>query len=161
MNEDVSSVYGNRIRIRVCGIAIKNDAILLVKHIGIGKKNVLWAPPGGGVEFGEHSGAALQREFFEETGVDIEVSDFLFVNEYIEKPLHAVELFFSVKIREGQPALGSDPEMAADKQILKEARFVTFQELQVMDNEILHNTLHNANDPKSILNMKGYFKFCQ
>ncbi|ELR71828.1 NUDIX hydrolase family protein [Fulvivirga imtechensis AK7] len=161
MNEDIKATYGNRIRIRTSGIAVRDNAILLVKHEGVGSKNILWAPPGGGVEPGELSQEALRREFFEETGLKVEVRDFLFVNEFIEKPLHAVELFFKVKIVDGCPQLGTDPEMAPGKQILKEIKFVTFRELAVMDNEILHNALHHVNGPESLLNMSGYFKFCQ
>ena len=161
MNEDIKSIYGNRIRVRACGIAIRDNAILLVKHEGIGRKNVLWAPPGGGVEPGESSQEALKREFFEETGLDVEVGDFIFINEFIEKPLHAIELFFQVNIPDEVPQLGADPEMTHEKQILKEIKFVTFQELAVMDNEILHNALHYVDGPESLLNMYGYFKFCQ
>lgn len=161
MTDDINSLYGNRVRVRVCGVAIRNDAILLVKHAGIGPRNTLWAPPGGGVEPGETAAEALRREFSEETGLQAEVKDFLFVNEVIIPPLHAVELFFQVDASSSTPYHGSDPEMPPEKQIIKEVRFVTFQELGIMDEEILHNALHSVNDPKSLLNMKGYFKFCQ
>ena len=66
-NEIVSS-FGNKLRIRVCGICIEENKILLVRHHSIGKSGILWAPPGGGMIYGETSEQALIREFVEETG---------------------------------------------------------------------------------------------
>ena len=55
MNKDniIANKFGNRLRIRACGLLIKEKKILLIKHEGLGKLNALWAPPGGAVEFGE------------------------------------------------------------------------------------------------------------
>ena len=69
MKEVVKSVYGNRVRARACGICIHRGEILLVKHTGLGPEGVLWAPPGGGIEFGESAEDSLKREFKEETGL--------------------------------------------------------------------------------------------
>ena len=49
----ITNTFGNKLRLRVSGIYIKNDEILLVKHKSINKEGILWAPPGGGMEFGE------------------------------------------------------------------------------------------------------------
>ena len=46
-------LYGNRIRVRVCGVCIENGQILLVCHRPILGKNDYWCPPGGGVDEGE------------------------------------------------------------------------------------------------------------
>ena len=51
MKEAVDTMYGNRVRVRVCGILIQEDKILLINHKGVGEKGSLWAPPGGGLEF--------------------------------------------------------------------------------------------------------------
>jgi 8-oxo-dGTP diphosphatase len=56
--------YGYRLRTRVCGLCWINDKLLLIEH-KMGKKNSFWAPPGGGIEFGEHAEKALIREFEE------------------------------------------------------------------------------------------------
>ncbi len=42
-----------------------------------------WAVPGGKVEFGETMRAAAQREVFEETGIDIEVGELVYMFENI------------------------------------------------------------------------------
>lgn len=161
MREKVEKHYGGKTRVRVCGICIKEkeNALLLVHHKGLGKKGHLWVPPGGGVEYFEDARSALVREFKEETNLDIAVGKLLFVNEVLNDPLHAVELFFEVKIRQGELATGHDPEHGEDEQIITEARFVTFDEIALMNNELLHNALHNIKDLPCILNMAGYFKF--
>ena len=101
----ISKTFGNKTRIRVCGILIENDEILLVKHKGLGEKGYLWSPPGGEPRFSEDLESALKREFFEETGLLVEVESFLFLFEFIDVPLHAVELFFLVK-KKGFESLG-------------------------------------------------------
>ena len=44
-----------------------------------------WSIPGGAVELGESIAAALRREVREETGLDLDVGDFLEVYERIER----------------------------------------------------------------------------
>lgn len=160
MKKNISSTYGNKVRVRVCGVLIKNESILLVKHKGLGKENELWIPPGGGVEFLESAEQALVREFKEETGLDVTVNKFLFCNEHIGAPLHAIELFFEVSKVGGTLMKGSDPEHESAEQIITEVKFVTFKEIEVINKDKLHSCLKNLSDVESLLNMRGYFKFC-
>ncbi|UII27268.1 NUDIX hydrolase [Fulvivirga maritima] len=159
MKNIVEQSFGNKIRLRVCGLCFKQDGLLLVKHEGVGSEGILWAPPGGGVEFGESAEDALTREFEEETGLKVEVKEFLFANEVITPPLHAVELFFLVEISSGMLGLGTDPELSKENQIMRDIKFVTFSELQIMDTKTIHNTLHGVSNKKTLINMRGYFKF--
>ncbi|UII32628.1 NUDIX hydrolase [Fulvivirga ulvae] len=161
MNEEIKNTYGNKVRVRVCGICIKNNDLLLVKHSGLNEEEALWIPPGGGVEPGETAEVALKREFMEETGLEVDVREFLFINEFLKPPLHAMELFFRVDILDGRLIQGIDPELNTRNQIIKKVEFVPFPKLAVMGNEILHNTLHSVESQESLLNMRGYFKFCQ
>lgn len=161
MDKNLEKAFGNRIRVRVSGICIKQDSLLLVKHSGLGKKGILWAPPGGEIHFDETAQEALIREFKEETGLDISVDNLLFVNEFKEGSLHAVELFFQVSALNEVIIKGNDPELDKEKQIIREVRFVTFDEIVIMADETLHNILHKGKDKNSLLNMNGYFKFCR
>ncbi len=145
----------------MCGIYIENDQLLLIKHKGIGKLGELWLPPGGGIEFGEDAESGLIREFLEETGLEIAVNRFLFLNEYRDDHLHAVELFFEVSKIGGELTKGHDPEMNVEDQIIEELKFVTFEDLAMIERARKHNILAEITSKNELLNMEGYFKFCQ
>ena len=84
MQNIIHATFGGKVRVRACGILIKEDAVLLLKHEGIGKEGYLWAPPGGGVEFNETIETTLKREFKEECGIEIKVEE-LFVFKRIHR----------------------------------------------------------------------------
>jgi len=156
MTTRVQEIFGNRLRLRVCGICVHNGQILLVNHLGLGQPH-FWAPPGGGVQTGEPAHTALIREFTEETGLTVEVRDFLFACEFIQMPLHAVELFFQVRIIEGNLAIGLDPELG-DRQIIKEVRF--FDDAQIRSTPLahLHGIFKEVSNIAQIGHLRGYFK---
>ena len=161
MEKKIIEYFGNRLRVRVCGILEEQGGILLVRHTSIGKKGVLWAPPGGGMKFGSDAEQNLIREFKEETGLDISVEEFLLVHEFLSPPLHAIEMFFRVRRTGGELIMGHDPEMEINDQIIKEIRFVSKEELLLMDPEIVHNALLEFVHFKSFKSAAGYFKFEQ
>lgn len=115
--------------------------------------------PGGGMEYGEDITETLQREFHEETGLIIEVGRFLFVYEYLNPPLHAVELYFEVHQAGGTLTTGIDPEVHEDSQHIMETKFVSFSELRIMDSAVKHEILRMVESGKDLLNLSGYFKF--
>lgn len=152
-------IYQEKVRVRVSGILIEDNRILLLKHNNLGPKGYLWAPPGGGVEFHETSTSALSKEFSEETGLEVSIRDFLFVNEYIDQKYHAIELFFQVEKKGGQLKLGTDPEVPAEEQILDEFKWFTFAELDAMDHRTLHSIFSNVQTSKKILELRGFYNF--
>lgn len=137
MKDIIHSTFGGKVRVRACGILIKEDAVLLLKHEGVGKEGYLWSPPGGGVEFGETIEKTLIREFKEECNITIDVGDFLCFNEFIEPPLHAIELFFSVYYNKDVLKVGNDPEIKA--KTLSNFHFFTHKELKKST-----STIHRA-----------------
>lgn len=156
MTSPVQNFYGNRLRVRVCGICIKDEAILLVNHKSLGDTD-FWAPPGGGLEFGEAAAACLVREIREETGLEVVVNEFLFNTEFIKPPLHAVELFFKVSVTGGKLKVGSDPEMG-DTQIIKDVKFLPLRDLKTRLGESLHGIFRFVPEAAEIIDLKGYFK---
>ncbi|MCS6820282.1 MAG: NUDIX hydrolase [Microscillaceae bacterium] len=148
--------FGNTLRLRVSGICIQNEKILLIKHQYLGKGNYLWSPPGGGMYFGETAHQTLKREFAEETGLIIEVGKLLFVNEFLDPPLHAIELFFEVSIIGGTLKQGFDPELTSRNQIIQEVRFLSVTELQAEPQECLHSLLRNCTQVNDVLQKNGY-----
>ncbi|MCB9813323.1 MAG: NUDIX domain-containing protein [Pseudomonadales bacterium] len=59
------------------GMLIDDDKVLLVKH----KKLGIWLNPGGHINEGELPHQAAQREFYEETGVEVRAIDFFKVSK--------------------------------------------------------------------------------
>ncbi|MBO9700850.1 MAG: NUDIX hydrolase [Sporocytophaga sp.] len=156
-HQEIINTYGNKIRVRVCGLLFRNSDILLVKHLTIGKNKFFYAPPGGGVDFGESAEESLIREFYEETGLIVRIKSFLLTHEYLEPPLHAIELFFEVEEIGGTLSLGTDPEMGLENQIIKEVKFWSLSEIQKNDASLFHNIFSLAKTTTELLNLKGYF----
>jgi 8-oxo-dGTP diphosphatase len=156
MSNSVHQLFGNQLRVRVCGICINGGKILLVNHEGLNRGD-FWAPPGGGLHFGETAEECLKREFKEETGLEVEIGDFLFASEFIHKPLHAVELFFLTSILGGILKTGIDPEMG-NHQIISEVRFFNESEINQLKPAELHGIFEKAPGALKIVDLRGYFK---
>jgi 8-oxo-dGTP diphosphatase len=156
MGNEVQAFYGNRLRVRVCGICVKSDALLLVNHRGISTEN-FWAPPGGGIDFGESAAGCLAREISEETGLSVEIGNFLFACELIRPPLHAVELFFEVVATGGKIKSGIDPEPGSPS-IIQEVAFVPWNEIMALPNHQRHGIFKFLEHPSKITSLRGYFK---
>lgn len=159
MQEVVRKQFGDRVRVRVCGLLIEQERVLLVGHRAIGAEGFLWAPPGGGLQFGETLEQALQREFVEETGLAVEVGDFLFVHEFLQPPLHGIELFYEVRRQGGTLCKGQDPELEQGSQLISEVRFMSFEELGGLPAAQLHNAFTYCQDVESLRSMRGMYHF--
>lgn len=152
----VESVFGDKVRVRVCGICFDDrNNILLVKH-NMADYN-LWSPPGGGVKLGETLYEGLIREFKEETGLLVTPGELLFVNEFIQSPYHAIELFFNIVHWEGDVNKGIEPEIAS-ADIIEEVKFISGEELEAIEQEELHKILKNCTNPRDILAFRGLMK---
>lgn len=136
MHQEAVNLYGNHLRVRVCGIYIEKNKILLVKHHALQEDGFFWAPPGGGLQFGETIDSALTREFIEETGFTVEKGKLITVTEYLNLPLHAVELFFEVKVIHGELIQGKDPEISADNQLISEVKMLSLLEIEYLQKEL-------------------------
>ena len=152
----VEELYGNRVRVRVSGICIKDNKILLVNHSLYGSGTSFWNPPGGGVQFGEKAIDALKREFKEETGLKVEAGEMLFMNEFIQPPLHAIEIFFQIFSQEGVVETGADSEFSENDQIIREVKFMDIKEVNELPYECVHSILKQINSFDDILKLKGY-----
>jgi 8-oxo-dGTP diphosphatase len=159
MKKEIIEIFGGVLRVRVCGLLVDDNGLLLVRHQGLNASGIFWSPPGGGMEFGQSAQECLKREFLEETGLEISVSDLLFIHELNRPPLHAVELFFEVKRTGGKLATGYDPELEAHEQIINEVRYFKSVDFQKVKAGQLHAVLSNIRAPEQVLNLKGYFHY--
>lgn len=158
IESEIERIFGNKLRLRVSGICIEADKILLIKHTNLGEGGYLWSPPGGGLHFGESVETCLEREFEEETGFQVSMKRFLFVNEFLHPPLHAIELFFEVEIVGGALLLGKDPEMKENSQIIKEIAFLDIKALQKEPSVCVHSMFRELKNIDELFQKNGYFR---
>lgn len=158
VREEVLRLYGNRLRTRVCGICTIDNKILMVRHKGIGVTDTFWCPPGGGIQFAETAHQALEREFLEETGLIIKPGKLLFVNEFLEPPLHAMELFFLTEIKGGELVLGKDPEMSDNNQIITEVELMSFEQIMSFPPNEVHRMFQFCTTYEDIFALNGYLQ---
>lgn len=156
MESEIINKYGNRLRVRVCGLCWQGSKLLVANHKLYGDIN-FWAPIGGGLAFGETSKAALEREFKEEARIEITPGRFLFGCEYINKPLHAIELFFEVFHKSGNISLGIDPESYSDQQILTDVKYIDFDELLALNPEERHGIFRLVNNMEELKKLSGFY----
>lgn len=152
MDSEITEVYGNRVRVRVCGLCWQGEELLLVNHTGLANGG-FWAPPGGGVDFGESVRQTLRREFLEETGIDVEPGRFIAGFEHIRQPLHAIELFFDVRRIGGSLTCGNDPELP----LIREVRYMKMTEIKALPVESKHAILTKFSSREEISRSVGFF----
>ena len=149
-------VFGNKLRVRACGLCFREESLLLVKHDIDG--DILWAPPGGGVMFGESIENSISREFKEECNLDVIPDRFLFFTEYISLPLHSIELFYSIESYKGNLSIGTDPEVK-DRKIILEVDFLNRKQIRSIPENQLHAIIKSCTNPIQLLDNRGHFKY--
>ena len=153
-HEQVLNLYAQKLRLRVCGICVQDQKILMINHAGVVQGADFWCPPGGGLQYGESVNEALKREFLEETQTEISIGEMLFVNEFLEPPLHAIELFFKVEITHGKAQKGFDPEMK--DQIIQEIKWMSFDEIKQLPTAQAHRVFSLCNSLEELFSLKGF-----
>lgn len=123
-------------------VVIPNEKkeILMVKQHHEGRD--IWMVPGGAIEPGENSIEAGIREIKEETGLDIEINGMAWhIEEVSEERGQRFVNYMTAEVVSGVPQLGTDPELAKDKQVMKELRFLSREEIAKLEN--VHPTFLN------------------
>ncbi len=158
LEKEIEEKFGGRLRTRVNGVLIQDNQILMIKHkMGSGK--YFWNVPGGGMKYGSSAMENLKREFLEETGLLIDVKKFLCTYEYLDKPLHAVELYFEVEAVGGELKMGKDPELSDEFQLITEMRFFDIDNLALIKNTEKHRLFWGIKSLNDVRMWKGYFNF--
>ena len=110
--------------IRVYGILINELNQILLSDEFI-RGNYFTKFPGGGLEFGEGTRDCLKREFMEETGLEVSVTDHIYTTDYFQmsafNPSHQiVSIYYFVKATDAlslitkETAFDFSPEQIAD-----------------------------------------------
>lgn len=155
MDPSIATLYGKRVRVRACGLCWKGDNLLMVNHTGLHSTN-FWAPPGGGIDFGQTAEETVIREFEEETGIQVRVGRFLFVCEFIQEPLHAIELFFEVLHESGEVITGNDPELNKTGQIIQNVQWMSTAKLKALQPDTLHGVFKLCREPHDLMTLNAY-----
>ena len=119
---------------RVQALVTRNNKILMVKHTHIGDS--WYCSPGGGIELGEPPEQTALRELQEECNVTGKITKK--INEYADPYDDSIHFYtFQIDIGDQTPALGCDPEILPEKQILTEVRWVRPDEISEVDRAFL------------------------
>lgn len=111
-------------QIRVTGILIENDEILLVQQKVSAKRN--WSLPGGRLECGETMQQGIVREMKEETGLDVEILRMLYVCDVEVSEYTVLHITFLLKKTDGKIML---PTNEFDENPIHDVKFVPIKEL--------------------------------
>jgi len=149
--------YSNKIRVRACGLLISENKVLLVKQNVPTREVPVWIPPGGGVESGESTVHALKRECKEETGVTPSGLRLRYIHEFIDKPYHALELYFLADRFTGEVIKGSDPEHSQNDQLIHEVCFKPIEDLTTL-NVVPEFLVDELKTGRYLQNQISYFK---
>jgi ADP-ribose pyrophosphatase YjhB (NUDIX family) len=111
----------------VQGVLIYNERVLLVGN-DYGYTSLVWSLPGGRLEPGEQHPMALEREFLEETGLQVVPGEMLYVvdSRSLKDRKHFVTCVFAVRLAtetEDEPQVSCASDVA-----VKQVRFVPFAE---------------------------------
>ncbi len=112
---------GHRFNFRVAGLALRDGKVLVHREVG----EPFWTLPGGRVEMGETTSAALIREIREELTADAQVERLLWVVEnffrFDEKNNHEIGVYYLIQLPaplpgslDGQTFRGCEPSTQLD-----------------------------------------------
>jgi len=90
-----------RFNIRVYGLLIQNEKVLITDELIGGKKITKF--PGGGLEYGEGTVACLKREFIEELNLEIEIINHFYTTDFFVPSVfddsQIISIYYQVKKR--------------------------------------------------------------
>lgn len=110
--------------IRITGILIENNEILLVQQKLSDKRN--WSLPGGRLERGETISQGLIREMKEETGLDVEIVRMLYLCDVAASSNTILHITFLLRRIGGEIEL---PSNEFDENPIHDVKFVPISEL--------------------------------
>jgi ADP-ribose pyrophosphatase YjhB (NUDIX family) len=92
---------------RAYGVALRDDAVLMVRASARSAAPGVWWLPGGGIDWRESPEEALAREFVEETGLIVVTSELLSVMSDVRtrasgEEVHTIRIIYRVRVADGE-----------------------------------------------------------
>jgi len=122
-------------RISVGGLVVHNDKALMVNHKIAGRYD-FWVAPGGGVQGTESLEEAVIREVKEETGVNVQIKNLLYIEEMYNPQERSVKFWYHCEFING--LLDCSAEEAIAEHII-DVKFMDQDELR--DNTVFPHML--------------------
>lgn len=122
-------------RIRAAALITQGENILLVQHVHPQTGYEWWVPPGGGVEPDDASiFDCAHREVFEETGLHVDLSNIVYIREFLdqENRTRNLELFLASRSFSGDLTIRNVQGSGPDEHYIRDVRWVPRDELQGM-----------------------------
>lgn len=94
------------------GVAVVDEGRILLVKRGREPGKGLWAVPGGKVRWGEPIAQAARREVLEETGLEVDVGEVIWVGEHLSDEHHIVLIDFVGTVVGGTLEAADDAEEA-------------------------------------------------
>lgn len=115
-----------RYGISAASLIVENERLLLVHHLEEGKYD-FWVPPGGSLKGSESVFDCARRETLEETGLQVELSSILYIQEFCDPEYHFIKFFILASGASGELSLSNRD---ADEKFLVEARWFGLEEMR-------------------------------
>lgn len=125
--------YKSAFNIRVYGIFIKNQQLLICDEVFRGEK--ITKLPGGGLEYGEGTIECLKREFKEEFNLKIEVTEHFYTTDFFQKAQYfkntqLISIYYYIQPLEPIKIPTSLTPIAANEECPQNLRFVPLHQIE-------------------------------
>jgi ADP-ribose pyrophosphatase YjhB (NUDIX family) len=118
-------------RIRGAALVVQDNRLLLIKSVVHQTGEIVWVPPGGGLEGSESIFECAARETFEEAGVTVELDRIVYLRDFIEQEsdTHHFEVFILAKSFSGTLTTENVIGLQDENYVL-EAHFLSREEMR-------------------------------
>ncbi len=131
------ALTSNNLIVRVYGLLIKNNAVLVSDEFRMGMFMTKF--PGGGMELGEGLHDCLKREWMEELGLEIDIVSHFYTTDYYVKSAfdnrQLLSVYYLVAMKKNDLPITDDSAINEDtlKENFQRFRWIALQHLKTSD----------------------------